>query len=129
MDNKNISVTHFSKEAFDLTFQLFFISEYDSSFKTKATHYINHLDKGLILLWHEDKFHESIPLLTPLGWKESADLAWTWLQNLPKERFPQYSDIDGSVKEGYTIYNEAWGRVVSHYSILAVKPAWALYGK
>jgi hypothetical protein len=129
MNNKNISATHISRAAFDLVFKLFFISEYDDTFNAKATHYIDHAEKGLIFLWHEDKPNNSVPLLTHLGWKECADLAWTWLANLPKDRYPSFPDIDGSVERGYTVYNERWGHVVSDYAILAVKPTWILYGK
>lgn len=129
MNNKHISVEHVSREAFDLTFNLFFMSEYSNSVGQKATHWIDHPEKGLILLWGEDRHNNSVRLMSPLSWKEAADLSWAWLTNLPKDRYPKYPDIDGTVKKGYVIYNEAWGHVISHYAILAVKPSWALYGK
>lgn len=129
MDNKHISVQHVSREAFDLTFNLFFLSEYSNATECKATHWIDHPEKGLILLWSEDRYNNSTKMLAPLNWKEAASLSWSWLTSLPKDRYPAYPDIDGSVEKGYTIYNEAWGHVISHYAILAVKPSWALYGK
>lgn len=130
MDNKKISIQHVTRTAFDLAFNLFFISTHnDNGGNQKATHYIDHAEKGLILLWAEDTYNKSTPLLTPLDWQNSANLAWTWLKNQRQEKYPPYPDIDGSVREGYKVYNEDWGHVVSHYAILAVKPSWALYGK
>lgn len=131
MDNKKISIQHVTRAAFDLAFNLFFVSTYSETDRDyqKATHYIDHADKGLILLWSEDTYNKSIPLLTPLGWKEASNLAWTWLKNQSRDKYPPYPDMDGSVNEGYKVYNEDWGHVVSHYAILAVKPSWALYGK
>jgi hypothetical protein len=126
MDNRHISVQSQGREAFNLAFQLLF----DNAAGKKATHYFEDPDKGLVLLWFEDKSRNSIPLLTPLSWKEAADLAWSWLSNQPTEKYREYLDHDGSNGKGFRVYNEDWGHVAgSHYGILAVLPVWAWYGK
>jgi len=50
MDNGVIDIRSEGREAFDLSFQLFFKR------RSKATHYFDHPEKGLIFLWHEDSF-------------------------------------------------------------------------
>jgi hypothetical protein len=126
MDNRHISIQSEGRKAFDLAFQLMF----DNAAGGKATHYFEDKEKGLVLLWAEDTSKKSIPLLTKLAWKEAADLAWTWLENQPKEQYRDYLDHDGSNNKGFKVYNESWGHVSgSFYAILAVLPVWAWYGK
>lgn len=126
MDNRHISVQSEGRTAFDLAFQLLFVhSNYH-----KATHYFEDDLSGLVFLWHNDESKKAIPLLTPLGWKETADLAWAWLISQPEEKYQDWLDHDGSDGHGFRVYNEAWGHVAgSHYGILAVLPVWAWYGK
>jgi len=132
MDNKYISVQHLTRKAFDIAFQLFFVSEHDEPFnklfERTATHYLDHPEKGLILFWAEDLPNKSIPLPTPLDHKSAADLAWTWLKNQNNSKYGNLIDFDGSHEKGYKIYNEP-----QHYAnwsqILIVKPEWAIFGK
>lgn len=132
MDNRIISVQSEGREAFDLAFQLLF----DNAPGGKASHYIEVPEKGLLLLWHEDNFNVNgnktlaVKLPFPMKWKESADMAWGWLTDQPKEKYEQYLDHDGSNGKGFLVYNEYWGHVAgSHYGILGLKPVWAWYGK
>lgn len=126
MDNRHISVQSEGRTAFDLAFQLLF----NNARGLKATHYFENASHGLVLLWHNDEARKAVPLLTPLSWKEAADLAWTWLTNQLTENYKEYLDHDGSDGKGFRVYNEAWGHVAgSHYGILAVVPVWAWYGK
>lgn len=136
MDNRHISVQSEGRDAFDLAFQLLF----DNCPNKKATHYLEHPTAGFILFWHEDDVHYKIDgayitlsankLPYPMGWKESADLAWGWLLNQPLEKYQDDLDHDGSNNKGFLVYNEYWGHVAeSHYAFLGVKPVWAWYGK
>lgn len=130
MDNKEISIQLAGRAAFDLAFKVAFMSEYDENNpKQKATHYVDHPEYGLILFWSNDKSYNSIPLPTPLNWEEAANLAWTWLTNLPKDRYEEYPDLDGSASQGFKVYNTIWASNGWSYAIIAVKPIWALHGK
>lgn len=41
-----------------------------------------------------------------------------------------YGKFDGDYECGWRMFTEDWGHVASfHYSIVAVQPAWAMYGK
>ena len=126
MDNRHISVQSTGRKAFDLAFQLLF----EGSPGGAALHYFEDPKKGLVFLWSYDEQRKSIPFPTPLGWKEAADLAWTWLLNQPKEKYQEVLDHDGSNGKGFRVYNEDWGHVAgSHYAICGVLPVWAWYGK
>lgn len=124
MDNRHISIQSKGREAFDLAFQLLF----DNAPGKRATHYIDHPEKGLCFLWLEG--NSGIKLVTPMGWKESADIAWCWLINQPEEKYDEYLDHDGSNSKGFRVYNESWGKIGGvAYAFLAVKPVWAWHGK
>lgn len=135
MDNRHISVQSEGRKSFDLAVQLVF----ENAPGGKATHYFEHSEKGLIFLWHEDKFlnpvgslvtKEASKLPYAMDWKAAADLAWGWLQERKHEEYREVLDHDGSNGKGFRIYNEDWGHVAgSFYAILAVLPVWAWYGK
>jgi hypothetical protein len=128
MDNRVISIQSNGRKAFDLAFQLLF--EDGCLTHMRATHYFEHPTNGLVLLWYEDKDHNAIKLPVPLSWKESADLAWTWLQKQPKEKYQEYLDHDGDNIKAFKVYNETWTHVAgSHYGILGVIPIWGWIGK
>lgn len=142
MDNRIISIQSKGRKSFDLAFQIMFADTWNDKKDQVATHYFEHPDKGLIFLWSDDKFQIKLPdhgdfqtevaskLLTPLGWKEAADLSWTWLLNQPENKYQDWIDHDGSMGKGFRIYNEDWGHVAkSHYAILGLVPVYAWYGK
>ena len=139
MDNRHISIQSEGRSAFDLAFQLMF----DNCPGKKATHYFEHPKNGLLLLWDEDFFIDTLrsannsdprvkanKLPYPMNWKAASDLAWGWLQNQPEEKYECNLDHDGSNGKGFKVYNEDWGHVAeSHYAFLGVLPVWAWYGK
>lgn len=128
MDNRHISVQSEGRKSFDLAFQLLF----ENAPGGKATHYLEHSEKGLIFLWHEDKIKDQSASKLPyaMDWKAAADLAWGWLQERRHEEYREDLDHDGSNGKGFRVYNEDWGHVAgSFYGILAVLPVWAWYGK
>lgn len=56
-----------------------------------------------------------------------ADFAIRWLATVDYGRAP---DHDGDNEKGWRVYNEAWGHVEDlHAAIIAIAPAWAMYGK
>lgn len=130
MDNGVIDIRSEGRKCFDLAFQLFFDDH------SKATHYFDHPEKGLIFLWHEDSFNvngqsvKANKLPYTMDWRAAADLAWGWLQEQKDDRYQEYIDHDGSMGRGFRVYNESWTHVAgSFYGILAVLPIWAWYGK
>lgn len=130
MDNGVIDIRSEGRKCFDLAFQLFFDDH------AKATHYLDHPEKGLIFLWHDDTFYIGTTKVTAnrlpytMDWKAAADLAWGWLQEQPDDKYQEYIDHDGSMGRGFRVYNESWTHVAgSFYGILAVLPIWAWYGK
>jgi len=132
MDNRIIDIRSEGRKAFDLAFQLM----WDNAPGAKASHYLEHPEKGLIFLWNEDTFSIKDKKVTAnklpyaMDWKSAADLAWGWLGEQPDEKYQEYCDHDGSNGHGFRVYNEAWTHVAgSFYGILAVLPLWAWYGK
>lgn len=57
----------------------------------------------------------------------AADFAKRWLA---EQDYGNEPDHDGDNGRGWRLYNEAWGMIGAlSGSIIAVKPAWAMYGK
>lgn len=57
----------------------------------------------------------------------AADFAARWLAEADYGPMP---DHDGDSKRGWHLYNEGWGHVDDDfYAIIAVAPAWSVYGK
>jgi len=57
----------------------------------------------------------------------AADFARRWLEEADYGREP---DHDGDNGKGWRLYNEAWGHIdEDRYAVIAVAPAWAMYGK
>lgn len=70
---------------------------------------------------------DKVALPFRLDAKGAADFARRWLAEADYGREP---DHDGDNKRGWRAYNEGWGHVdEDHYSIIAVAPSWAMYGK
>lgn len=123
MDNRLISIQSEGRKAFDLAFELFLNNE-------TATHYLDDPKKGLILFWGADVSHTYVKFPIPLNAKQAADLAWAWLSSKKDDEYLDWCDHDGSDGHGFKVYNEEWNKVGGmSYSILAVQPVWAWYGK
>lgn len=81
--------------------------------------------KTLILLWHEER--GSLPLAYPLDIEEAIPFVIGWLKRA--DRGPQ-PDHDGDNGKGWRVFTDSWGHVAGHqYTIAAVQPIWAVYGK
>ena len=79
----------------------------------------------LILYWNNDKETQSLPY--DLNLEEAIEFIKGWLK---KANYKSEPGHDGSNKKGWRVFNEDWGHVIgSGYAILAVQPAWAMYGK
>lgn len=63
----------------------------------------------------------------PMDLEASVNNAMGWLANVEYAAEP---GIDGHCKKGWRAFTEAWGHVFGSYNaIVAIQPAWALYGK
>jgi hypothetical protein len=79
----------------------------------------------LLLLWHEERGSQPLPY--ELSLPEAIGFVSGWLKRADFGAEPGH---DGSNGKGFRAFTEAWGHVYGHhYAIVAVQPAWALYGK
>jgi hypothetical protein len=79
----------------------------------------------LILLWHDERNATSLPY--PLDAESATKFIKGWLERVERGEQP---DHDGDNGHGWRVFTEQWGHVAGHhYSILAVQPEWAMYGK
>ena len=118
-------VTHYLIESFRKK------TEYFQNDKKEVTHHFTDLVKDkegvetLILLWHEEG--GAAPLPFPLDVRGAVEFISNWLRVVDYGRQPSH---DGDNEKGWRVFNEAWGHVAHmHYAVLAVQPAWAMYGK
>lgn len=85
---------------------------------------------ALVMRWtKDDKLTVNGPVALPfkLDAAGAADFANRWLN---EQDFGREPDMDGSVKKGWRLFTGAWGHVCGdQYSVFAVAPAWAMYGK
>lgn len=82
----------------------------------------------LIFLWSNYESAEGyVPFPFEMDADGCADFASRWLGSVDYGREP---DHDGDNGKGWRVYNEAWGHVEDlRATIIAVSPAWAMYGK
>lgn len=67
------------------------------------------------------------PLPFKMDAAKATEFAAAWLEQVDYGREP---DHDGDNGKGWRVYTEGWGHVDSDYqAIVAVQPAWAMYGK
>lgn len=97
----------------------------------KVTHFAITPKYGLVFFWHtpgklpDDASAHLLPY--PMHDEELINFAAGWLRSADYGPQPNH---DGDNGKGWTIYNEAWGHVMeSPYAVIAIKPAWAMYGK
>lgn len=151
MDNRQIDVTSEGLESLGKALELIWPSAaggkathyIQSKFKEEVSYYQNkkgltthHYSKlvedqkgtdTLILLWSQsgDKRDQKLPF--PLKLEDAKSFVSGWLDSLNWGHEP---DHDGSNGKGWRVFTEAWGHVAgNHYAIVAVQPAWAMYGK
>lgn len=75
--------------------------------------------------WERRDYHVALPFKMNAG--QAAQFALGWLAEVDYGREP---DHDGDNGKGWRLYNEGWGQVDDdHGAIIAVAPAWAMYGK
>ena len=142
MDNRQIDVTSQGREALALAMEII----WDNAPGGKATHYRvmnlrrqigDGLDEKLvedpdgtptmILLWHEEGNQESSEMAYPHSREQATGFVRGWLGSVEYGPEP---DHDGSNGKGWRVFNEYWGHVAGYrYAIVAVQPAWAMYGK
>jgi hypothetical protein len=96
-----------------------------------ATHHVKTLKedpKGvptLILFWSAER--DSTPLPYPMPLDQAITFVQGWLKQTDYGEEP---DHDGNNHKGWRVFTESWGLVMGHhYTIVAVQPEWAMYGK
>lgn len=89
------------------------------------------VDGTLILRWDHAPDQPGHPFPTPLSPAALVEVVTTWLRQQDYERtLGRQPDTDGSVGQGWRVFNEQWGHVLGdHQAVLAVRPAWIVYGK
>lgn len=96
----------------------------------KAEGYLVDPKFGLIFFWScSDSYPPQglVRLPFKLDSAGAADFARRWLEEQDYGREP---DHDGDNGRGWRMYNNDWSKVNGlSYSIVAVQPAWAMYGK
>ncbi len=98
--------------------------------KPTTSHYTNlEESKGgvptLVLLWHEEHGSQAFPF--GIDVHLATDFVKGWLAQVDYGREP---DHDGDNGKGWRVFTESWGHVAGHiYTVVAVQPAWAMYGK
>lgn len=120
MDNFHIDIT--SQGDITPAMKIAFENRHTSG----AVAYLVHPEKGLIFFWSAaDDAAAKLPFkLDAVG---AADFATRWLAEQDYGRKP---DHDGDNERGWRLYNESWGMVDGFtYAFVAVRPAWAMYGK
>ena len=91
----------------------------------KAKGYSISPEKGLIFYWAEHERAAMLPF--ELDAEAAADFARRWLA---EQNYGTEPDHDGDNGKGWRLYNEAWGHIGNEWqAFVAVKPAWAMYGK
>lgn len=94
----------------------------------RAEGYLTHPEKGLVFFWY---LKEAPPGTVPFPFKMdhvgAADFARRWLA---EQNYGPRPTHDGDNGKGWRLYNESWGSIDGcRGSFIAVKPAWAMYGK
>jgi hypothetical protein len=146
MDNRTIDVTSQGAEGLALALRLAWIDISDG----EATHYkiisleqtvayygaptdqhritsieSEHGTPTLILLRKAEQ--GALPLPYPLDIDEAIVFVAGWLRRAPLGQEP---DHDGCNEPAWRVFTEQWGHVAGHhYAIVAVQPAWAMFGK
>lgn len=82
---------------------------------------------SLILLWSAgDK--DAMPLPYPMMHADAVEFIDGWLRN--GAEYGREPDHDGDNGKGFRVFTEGWGHVAGNtYTICAIQPAYAMYGK
>lgn len=94
----------------------------------RAEAYLIHAEKGLVFFDYLGSMpKEGVKLPFKLDHIGAADFAARWLV---EQNYGREPDHDGDNGKGWRLYNESWGHVGGWSgAFIAVKPAWAMYGK
>lgn len=143
MDNLSIDVTSIGDAALELAIRLAMtggkaahvryakLKEQTRYFGMPTNDHMTRLvedDQGvptMIFLWHEDRHSQPLGRdINPFG---AAQLATIWLK---ETEYGEEPDHDGSNRKGWRAFSHSIGDALGcHYTIIAIQPAWASYGK
>ena len=119
MDNFRIDVTSNNDAALSHALGVAF------GHRSKAVGYRQDPEKGLVLYWTSKAGMTPLPFAMDAG--AVLPIIKGWLAEQDYGREPGH---DGDNGKGWRVYNEAWGHIGNDWeAFLAVKPAWAMYGK
>lgn len=125
MDNFRINITAIGDQTLQAAMRMVF--DHNAPGK-RAEAYTVDSEHGMIFLWHMHSSHtNAVALPFKMDADGAADFARRWLLDLDYGKQP---DHDGDNERGWRLYTETWGKVASlDYSICAVQPMWAMFGK
>lgn len=140
MDNYRFDMTCEGRERLTAALNLAFTGKSAKGYIIRPAHeafkheQYRHLDKPkrpdrMIFLWSDcekpEGYHPFPFEMDPAG---CAEFAWRWLEGTAD--YGREPDHDGDNERGWRVYNESWGHVEDlHAAIIAIAPAWAMYGK
>lgn len=82
---------------------------------------------AFVLSWHNPAGAGWNAFPAPLAAKDLEPLVISWLKN---QNYGYEPDTDGSVRKGFLVYNERYGRIADDpYAFVAIKPEWIVYDK
>jgi hypothetical protein len=82
--------------------------------------------KRLLLSWSNDGDRWN-SFLTPTDASTAVAPITAWLKS---QKYGTVPPCDGSVVEGFRVYNENWGHIGDdHYAFVAIEPELIIYGK
>ena len=122
MDNFEVKLTGYLKSQFEIAMKLSFEGGFGDC-KSKATHAtIDPLNMVLTLYWSDPgALARALPY--PMTCNHATNFVWGWLE---AANYGNPTDIDGSVKKGFTVSKVCKGY---DYSIVSVLPIWAEFHK
>ena len=145
MDNFNMQLTAETQESLRNAINIAFA--HNTPGKTVKSYYVTQLQEKsyefvklpdamlcapvLVLRWTDAGAYkdDNRPQVLPFNMDAEATtmFVWKWLGQC---EYPSEPDHDGDNKKGWFIYADYWGNVANdHYTICAIAPVWAMYGK
>lgn len=84
-------------------------------------------ETALVFRWDYNGKTDSHNLLFQMNSEAAAEHAHRWLA---EQEYKMEPDHDGDNGRGFAVWTGTWGHINGdHYAIVAVAPAWAMYGK
>jgi hypothetical protein len=147
MDNRIFNVNGITKQQLELAVKSDLLDSHGAFQKVKGWYFLK--EKGLVLSWLADSTGKAKPFTDSFGKEkilytaeEVTETLWAWLSSeqakevVLQEWEHNINDADDDVMTelGWRLYTEDWGHIhegtsMDHYSMFALKPCYAWFGK